>query len=58
VALKIAKEELIVAQRIFFQVHPLIIEKVCDALGNLHDGSPLVMGCGIVLTPIGQVGYC
>jgi len=28
-----------------------------DALGNLHDKPPLVVGWGNVLTPIGQIGY-
>jgi hypothetical protein len=42
----------------FFNVHPLVIEKMVDALGNLHGGPPLVVGCGNVLTPRGQIGYC
>jgi len=29
-----------------------------DALGNLHDEPPLVVGCGNVLTLLGQIGYC
>jgi hypothetical protein len=42
----------------FFHVHPLVIEKMGDALGNLHSWSPLVVGCGNILTPLGQIGYC
>ena len=42
--LEVAKDKLIVAQRIFFHVYPLVIEKMGDALGNLHDGPPLVVG--------------
>jgi len=36
----------------FFHIHPLIIEKVFDTLGNLHVEPPLFVGQGNVLTPI------
>ena len=42
--LESAKDEFIVSNRIFFHVHPLVIEKVGDALGNLHGEPPLGVG--------------
>jgi hypothetical protein len=39
-----AKDELIVSECIFFHVHPLVIEKMGDALANFHDGPPLAVG--------------
>lgn len=38
--LKSVEDNFIVSECIFFHIQPLIVEKMFDTFGNIHDGPP------------------
>jgi hypothetical protein len=48
-------ESQVVPQRIFFHIHPLVIEKMRDAFKYIHDIPPSSIGLPNVLTSVGEL---